>query len=474
MSTLIKKIFVKTLEKYALRFTSKKKISEEITKNISEKLKKASNSTLGKELGISYNSNIDKLPLTNYGFYQKYFEFPNSNSLLYPINDYVKVSTSGTMGKPKSFLVPKPALTDNMQKTGFSNLFLYTHDGEKVTFEYGDVVYTNTPGGNHLAAYNSEIGAKQNKGLVKLCPDINLLFKDKVEFFIENYNKIDVAYMPVTTLIDDVYPKIGHPFKLKGFITQDSSACFLKEEIKKIIGSYPKVTYGSTETLASTMPSIENPGSFFFDWRVLFIELIPEKDQIKTDFQTLKEPKETLSFLDAEVNKKYQVVATLYKTDLTRYVMPDIIECTCIGDDVLGLETPVFKYYSRSDKIINLHNFTRIGEPEMLEVLLASGIKFVDFVVSREVEGSREYMILYIETDSKIDETDLYRAIDEELTTFDKDWRDLKNYFNYYPLKIRFLPKGSFNRYLSNKKGMPSIDRIGMKEENLKQLLKQD
>ncbi len=57
---------------------------------------------------------------------------------MYPLNDYVKATTSGTMGKPKTFLTPRKGLWDNLQKTGFSVMLLSTHDGEKVTFEIGE------------------------------------------------------------------------------------------------------------------------------------------------------------------------------------------------------------------------------------------------------------------------------------------------------------------------------------------------
>ncbi len=473
MSTIFKKGLVSLARSYALNFLGEENWERKSNELLRAKLRRASNTRIGRNMGVAPSSAFDNLPLTGYGFYREYFESPNEGDFLYPLDDYIKATTSGTMGRPKTYMLPKPALADNMRNTGFASIFIYTHDGEKSTFEMGDVVYANIAGGSHISAYNSEIGAKQNSGFVTLCPDPNLTFQAKVDYFVDNYRKIDVAYMAVTTLLDEVYPRIGEPFFLKGFMTQDSSAGFLKDEIKKVTGNYPKVTYGATETMASTFASIEHPGAFWFDWRVIYTEFIPEAEKVMPNDQaTLIDPPDTVSMGNVEVGKRYQLVATPYKTDMTRYVIPDIFECVASSDDKLGTSVPVFRHYSRADKILILHNFTRIVEEEIIQVLKGSGVDFADFTVRRELEGAREYMGLYLESSSKMPEEEICRRVHATLLDFDKDWRDLTNFFNYVPLRLHLLPKGTFNRYLGQKQGMPSIDRIEMKDENFAELMK--
>jgi hypothetical protein len=41
----------------------------------------------------------------------------------------------------------------------------------------------------------------------------------------------------------------------------------------------------------------------------------------------------------------------------------------------------------------------------------------------------------------------------------------------YIPLKVHLLPDGAFSRYLAKKHGMPRIERIGMRDERLRELL---
>lgn len=470
----IKKAAVSLLASRALSFLREKNYQQIMDQTVDKKIRKVANITLGKELVVSGSTKISDIPFTSYELYKKYYESPAEAHFLYNLNDYLTSVTSGTMGRPKKYLVPKKALQDNLSKTAFASLLISSHDGEKVAFEIGDNVYTNIPGGSQIAALLTEIGMKMNVGLVKNCPDPNLPFQTKVDYFIDNHMDIDMAYMTVTTLLDEVYPRIGEPFHLKGFMTQDVSASVFKDEIKKVTGSYPKTTYGSTETLSSTVASIENPGSFIFDWRIMYAEFIPEKDSITVDGPFSDVSIDTVSLSDVEPGKRYQLVATPYLTELTRYAMPDLLECVDTGDDVLGSDLPSFKYYARADRLIVLHNFTRIAEEELLSVLKESGVPFVDFTAVKEYDGAKEHMKLYLELSEPMEAEKVYRLIDERLTAFDRDWHDLKRFLKFSPLRIELLPKGSFKRYMQSREGMTRIERIGMKKSHLGLLLSLD
>jgi len=444
-----------------------KKMDEKITKKLG-RLRKI---TLGKEVGVFDSTSIKKIPFTTYEAYKKYYENPREEHFLYELNDYLQALTSGTMGRPKKFLLPKTALIDNLRKTALASLLIVSHDGERVTFEIGDTVYTNIPGGSQLAAILTEIGRKYRIAFVHNCPDPNLPFQTKVDYFVNNYENIDMAYMTVTTLMDQVYPKIGEPFQLKGFMTQDSSSIVLKDEIKKITGSYPKTNYGATEIMTPTVASIEHPGCFIFDWRVLYAEFVPQDQKIGNGEPIIEADVDVLDLSEVEPGKRYQLVATPYLTEMTRYVMPDILECVDDGDDVLNSQLPVFKYHARSDKIIVLHNFTRIVEEEITQVLKDANIPFVDYTVIKEVEGTHEYMKMYLELSKPMDHNTVYGVIDEKLKEFDRDWHDLKEFLKYDPLRIELIPKGSFSHYLQHRGGMTRVERVQMKQERLDLLL---
>jgi hypothetical protein len=471
VSSLFPRLALPFASYYALSFLGEEKIASKMESLVGKKLREQSGTKIGGALGIKAGSTIEKLPLTGYDFYKKYFDTPSEGDLLYPLMDYVKATTSGTMGKPKAFLLPKTGLSDNLKKTGFTVMLLGTHDGERITFEPGDTVYRNVPGGSHIAEFLTSIFERNDSGWVKQCPDSNLPFRIKVDYFVDHYKEIDVAYMTVPTLLEDVYPRIGKPFQLKGFMTQDTSAMALKEKIREVTGGYPKTNYGSTETMFASMPSIEHPGAFLLDWRVIYPEFIPEGEKIETGISVQGEAPDMLKMMEVEKGKRYQFVATPLKNDITRYVMPDVFECVDDGDDILGTSIPVFRYHVRADRLIMLHNFTRIVENELIDVLTSVGVPFVDFTTRKVSEGVHDYLELYIELKTKEDEGVLAKRIDDKLTEVDKDWRDVSAFLKYSPLRVKLLPKGSFHRYLASQMGMPRVERIGMSDERFERLI---
>jgi hypothetical protein len=471
LSSIGATILLPVVKRYALNFLEEDRVVEKQEKLLGDKLRKAANTRIGRDLGLASNASFEKLPLTSYQFYNRYFKDPHDGDFLFPLDDYVQAYTSGSMGKPKAFLLPKSAIRDNLMKTGLSFMFLATHDGEKTNFEVGDVVYRNIPGGSYLSGLLTGTFDKHSSGWVKQVPDIDMSFQDKVEYFVANYREIDVAYMTITTLLDEVYPRIDEPFHLKGFITQDRSATVLKDKIREITGFPPKVTYGSTETLFSALPSIGHPGCFFFDWRVIYCEFIPEESSFSSEADVSEKKVETVPLMNVSVGERYQLIATPIKNDLTRYVTPDILGCVSKGDDVLGFDMPVFNFYGRMDKLVVMHNFTRIAEEELISVMKEAEVPYVDFTVRVEPEGSREYMVMYLETKPGLMAEEVVSRLHKTILRVDKDYRDLTDFMKYIPLKVTMLPEGSFRRYLRGKDGMPRIERIGMREDRLKGLL---
>jgi hypothetical protein len=459
------------LKSNSLGFLDERDYPAKMEELVAEKLKRSSGTSIVKKLAEGTSLKIDKLPLTGYNFYAPYFKDPHEGDFMYSLEEYIKVFTSGTMSKPKGYLMPKAGITHNMRNTGLTHMFLATHDGEKMTFDVGDVTYANTPGGAFISGFMHDTSKSVASGWVKKVPPDDMSFDEKVDYFVTHYKEIDMAYMNVPLLLEEIYPRIGEPFHLKGFYTQDQSAGVLKDRIKKVTGGYPKTIYGSTETMFIGLPSIEHPGAFFLDWRVVYPEFIPETEAIEGDVVALNEHPETVPMSAVEVGKRYQLVATPIMNDLTRYVMPDLLECVDTGDDILGSSIPAFKYFARCDRLVMLHNFTRISEEELVEVMTRAGVPFVDFTARREADGSHDYMALYVETSKQVDAEEVKKRIQEELLAFDKDWRDLTNYLKYEPLKLIILPKGTFKKYLSRRAGLPKVDRVEMRDELLKTFL---
>ncbi len=473
----VKKTFLKLIQPLvqykATSFLGEKHIAETMERNLAKKLSKLKNCNIGKELGVASGTSIDDIPLTGYGFYHPFFMDPCEGDFMYPLNDYFKTMTSGTMSKPKAYLVPRKGLRKIIMSTGLSLIYISTFDGEKYGFSFGDTFYVNIPGGSFISNITSKELARGSSDLIHVVPENrdNMSFQEKVDYFVEHHHEIDIAQMNITTLLDDIKPRVRDKIQLKAFLTMDASAMQLKERVYETVGSYPKTPYGSTESIASTIPSIEHPGGFFFDWRTIYPEFIPEEYSVSTQVTRIDVPPEIVKLNEVELGERYQLVITPFHTDLTRNVTSDILECISFWDSQLKVETPIFSFYSRADKLISLHNFTRINEDEILHILEESSVPFVDFTARRELDGSREYMRLYIEFNEDVNLSEVEESIHGSFMEFDKDYQDLTRMMEYSPLRITRLPEGSFRDYLSKKEGMSRIARIDMREDRLKLLL---
>jgi len=471
LSRLSGKILIPLAIRRGMKFLEESNFIEKQEKMLKEKIKQTSKSNIGKKLGIRPDSPFNSIPLTTYDFYNDFYMKPVEGDFIYPLSEYLKVFTSGSMGKPKTFLVPKKGMVENMKTTGVSLFVLTTHDGEKPNWEVGDTMFRNAPGGSFISGFYSQFSDSNRSSLIKRAPKVDIPYHEKVDYFVENYRDIDFAYMNVSSLLDEICPRIGEKIHLKGLMTQDSSARVLKEEIKEAVGTYPKVVYGSTETFISGLPSIEYPGSFFMDWRTVYSEFIPEDKAINILEDTAQDPPDTIPLMDLEVGKRYQYVATPFHNDMIRYVTSDIFECAAMGDSILGIDQPIFNFYGRADRLISVHNFTRISEDEIISALRDAEVPSVEFTARVELHGNKEYMAMYIELSSPMEVEEVTSRLHEELLKVDKDWNDLTEFMKYTPLKVNLLPRGSFERYLGKKDGLPKIERIEMKEDRLRLLL---
>jgi len=452
----------------ALSFLRRGDIEEQQIKLLKEKFRALSRTDIGKKLGVKPYSKIEDIPLTDYEFYRPFFESPSANAFLYPLEEYVRARTSGSTGEPKWFLIPKPAIEYSWRKTGIAMILLLTHDGEKIQFRPGDTIYVNVAPSPFSSGASHRIGSKIMKFLINFVPDPDLPFSEKIRYFLEHYDKIDAAAMPVSTLLSEIAPKIGKQLKLKGFATQDGRLAYCyRDKIREITGCNPSTLYSSTETLCPTLPSVQYPTCFLFDWRLIYAEFRPLRTK-----GTEYEAGDPISMWEVRPGKLYQPVFTHFKTEITRYVMPDVLECVSKGDDVIGTDLPTFRFVSRIDDLISLHNFTRISEDELITAMKNAGIECVEFMTQVAAVGGREHLIIYVEPIGQhIDETEASKRLHEELLKIDPDYRTLHECFKYNPIRVKFLKPRTFQRFFEKLGGTPRVKRINPSEKAIETLL---
>lgn len=435
---------------------------------LSSKFGRMEETEIGRRLGIRRGAKLDEMPVTDYDFYEGFFKNPPANAFMYPIDDYEKVRTSGISGSEKWFMIPRISFV-NCWKTGLATLMAIFHDGENVTFDYGDVVYINVAPRPFSGGYVLSYLEPETYGMIRLVPNINLSFKDKVKFFVRNHKKIDGAVMLASTIISRVMYEVEGPIKLRGLLTLDSQiAEIYRSEIEGYTGIPPRTIYATTETLNCTVPSVQHPLGFLFDWRRGIFEFHPVGRE-----ESEKITREDLVRLgEVKVGEVYQPIFTSLEGEMTRYVLKDSVLCVARGDDILETDFPIFSFHSRLEKIISLQNFTRISEGELLMAFKHGNVQFVDFAVRVEVENGLEYLALYLEHTGNMSPDEIKERLHKYLYDVDRDYRELVDFFDYVPVKVHLVARGTFCKYMERKvASWGKVDRMNMREEAFKKII---
>ncbi|MBI2184216.1 MAG: GH3 auxin-responsive promoter family protein [Thaumarchaeota archaeon] len=431
------------------------------------KLSQLSGCEIGRKLGAS-NGRLEELPLTTYAFYQPFYENPQPSAFMAPIETYIKTMTSGSQGKPKWYLQQAALFKDSAQ-TFAAVLTLSTFDGEQLTAKPGDVLFAMAAPKPFAGAFMVEHFVQNYHKLFKMIPETPLDPANQVMQMVQRSREVSIVFLPLPILMNMVLPRV-RDLRLKGYLTMDTSAGYLADEIKKTLGARPTTSYASTETSMVAIPSLEYTMGFILDQTKCFFEFIPEKKSLAADGDRISGV-ETLRISEVEKGSRYQLVATPFSSEITRYLTSDIFECLADGDSILSVDQPVFKFASRVGTDIALHNFTRINEGELITALKTAGIKHVDFTARWEASGSLEYMTLYIETEETTSKQEVEDTIHQKLLEMDRDYAMLSRLFAYKPLRVTLLSKGTFAKYLGERTGTIKPERLAMKQENFQRLL---
>lgn len=439
---------------------------EKQEKALKEKFRKMRGTGIGKKLGVREGVKLQELPITDYNFYKPFYDNPSRGDFMYPLENYVKMRTSGTAGTEKWFMIPQMAIIKAVRETAIPAGFSVFHDGEKITWEFGDTLYMNLgPAPFSTGVIASLASKKRAIPFLKIVPNLNLSYKEKVRFFIENYNSIDAAIMLASTLVYQIMPEIGKPIKLKGLLVLDSNVGkTYRAEIEKFAGTAPKNFYNATETIACSIPSVQHPLAFLFDTRRGVFEFLPIKNG--------KVEEETVGLEQVEVGGIYKLVFTPFLNELTRYDLKDAFRCVAKGDDIIGTDFSVFEFHSRFEKTISLQNFTRISEEELAEAFRRVKVPVVDFTARVVTEKGLEHLAIYVEIRGDMRAEEIKKKIKKELYEMDKDFRDLVDFFDYNPIRVFLVPRGVFAKCLEGKiAAIPKIEKINMREEEFKKFL---
>jgi len=236
-------------------------------------------------------------------------------------------------------------------------------------------------------------------------------------------------------------------WRLQGIVTGGLDSTLFRERIRAMWGRYPLDTLVNTEggfvamqgwdfTSMTLIPSLN------------FFEFLPE-DQIADADDGLDVP-HTVLLSEVEAGRNYELVITnLQGGPVLRYRTGDIVRVTSIGNGNLGTELPQFVHYGRTGGLVEIGGFVRLTEGAIAQAIASADLPHVGWSARKEVEGDNPVLHLRLELEPGVDiaQDEALAKLDAALGVVDTNWADMAAITGLRPLRITYLPAGSFVRY---------------------------
>lgn len=237
-------------------------------------------------------------------------------------------------------------------------------------------------------------------------------------------------------------------WKVKGICTGGTDAEIYSDKIEYYWGKKPLVGYGITEGGTMAMQGWNFKGMVFFPDSA-FLEFIPFDEVQKEKENPGYQPK-TLLTDELEVGVYEIAFTNFHGGTFIRYRPGDMFEVISLGDEELNSELPQFRFYSRSNLIIDLGGFARLTESDIWKAIEGAGVPYHDWVARKEIENQEPKLHLYIEPkpNQTFTTEETKEKVDIELQQHVSDYRDLKDMLKQDPLRITVLPQGAFSSYM--------------------------
>jgi len=238
----------------------------------------------------------------------------------------------------------------------------------------------------------------------------------------------------------------GDLWRLKGIVTGGTDTYIYKNDIAHYWGQAPYEVYAATECFPMAMASWNKKWLTFVP-NLAFWEFIPEAERRKSQQDPTYRPK-TVRLNEVEQGQDYEVVLTHYHgMPFMRYRMGDVVRVAGMGDEETGSTLPQFAFKCRTGDIIMLYSLTELDEKTVWQAIINTGAKVAEWSAAKEIENDQAYLRLYIELKEGADQGDLEKAVDQQLRAIDVDYRDIGDQLGLQPVRVTYLPPGTFQRY---------------------------
>ncbi len=233
---------------------------------------------------------------------------------------------------------------------------------------------------------------------------------------------------------------------LKALLCSGTDVAAFRDQVKHYWKVDPFEFYSITEFGGLLAMQTWNRKGMTFTPDVGFFEFISEQDSLRSRDDPSYEPA-TVLMDELKVSERYEVVFTNFHGGIfTRYRPGDLIKIIALEDGETGVRLPQMVFETRADRIIDIGGFSRLNERIVWQALESLNVQYEDWMARKEFEDSQPVVCIYLATEHPHREQ-LEVRLHEALKLLDEDYADLESMLDMNPLRLRFLPIGTFARY---------------------------
>lgn len=124
-----------------------------------------------------------------------------------------------------------------------------------------------------------------------------------------------------------------------------------------------------------------------------------------------------------------------------------------LENPVTGANLPQVSHYSRRTDLLEIAGFVRLTERTVWQAVEEADIPYVDWTVRKEVEGTEPVLHLRLEPREgmAVPVEEARDRIGRVLARIEPDWADMREMAGLDPLRVTYLPSGTFARYAQRK-----------------------
>jgi hypothetical protein len=247
---------------------------------------------------------------------------------------------------------------------------------------------------------------------------------------------------------------------VRGIVCGGSDTTIFKKRVEELWGRYPLEAYASCEGGLCAVQTWDYEGLTFIP-NLNFFEFIPEGEYFKWRLDNSYQPK-TILLDEVKAGKNYEIVLTNFHGGIfVRYRIGDMIRVTSLRNGKLNIDIPQMVFHSRADNLIDVSGFGRLTEKLIWEAMENSGIPYRYWAARKGAIGDKPILHLYLELQENYvaSEKAVAAILYGELQKLDSVY-----HYNFYsafndpetllglkPIKVTFLPRGAFARYISQR-----------------------